>query len=307
MRTLSPLPPHASLVEWMIRAPQAYTYAELVAVGSQKRLRSGVARGEIERVLPGVYAASIHAPSFRVRCDAALIWAGKEALLGGTSALHFWEVIEEPPAQIVLTVPRHFHRSTPGWLSLHRVGYATEEVTVGGWGTVTPAFAMVQGFGALPRPYRNEAVYKMLRAGLMTVTDLRHALKVAPRVPGRRRLAAIADSYAGGSESALEGAGMRRIFSTPEFAHLVPQHTLRANGANYRVDLYDARSMTAIEFDGYAFHGGPEQRQRDVRRDIELAAVGVLTLRFTFADVMDRPRWCRERVRAVMRERAGTA
>jgi len=307
MRTLTPIPPEASLVAWMIREPQAYAYAELVAVSGERRLRTAVARGEIERMLPGVYAASIHAESFRVRCDAALMWAGKEALLAGTSALHLWEVVEEPPAKTLLTVPRHFHRPTPPWLGVRRLATPPKEVWLAGWRTVPPAVAIVQGFGALPKAYRTETVYKMLRAGLMSAADLQRALQSMPRVGGRRRLASIAGSFAGGAESALESEGMRRIFASPEFAHLIPQHTLRANCANYRVDLYDARSMTAIEFDGYAFHGGPAQRQRDLARDIELAALGVLTLRFTFADVMHRPGWCRDRVRAVMRERVGSA
>jgi very-short-patch-repair endonuclease len=39
--------------------------------------------------------------------------------------------------------------------------------------------------------------------------------------------------------------------------------------------------MVAVEFDGAAYHGSKEQRERDVRRDAELATLGILVVRLT--------------------------
>ena len=44
----------------------------------------------------------------------------------------------------------------------------------------------------------------------------------------------------------------------------------------------------AVEFDGAAFHAGPDAWQRDLRRNAALAALGWVVLRFSYADVSER-------------------
>lgn len=39
--------------------------------------------------------------------------------------------------------------------------------------------------------------------------------------------------------------------------------------------------MVNVELDGAAYHGAPGQRERDLRRDTALAALGYLTVRFS--------------------------
>jgi very-short-patch-repair endonuclease len=71
------------------------------------------------------------------------------------------------------------------------------------------------------------------------------------------------------------------VFAVPELRGLVRQLPVRVGTTTYWLDLADERSKTAIELDGAAVHGSPAQRERDVRRDARLAALGWLTLRFT--------------------------
>ena len=44
--------------------------------------------------------------------------------------------------------------------------------------------------------------------------------------------------------------------------------------------LYDG-AMVNVELDGAAYHGEPGQRERDLRRDAALAALGFVTVRFS--------------------------
>jgi very-short-patch-repair endonuclease len=39
--------------------------------------------------------------------------------------------------------------------------------------------------------------------------------------------------------------------------------------------------MVAVELDGAAWHGSQSQRERAVRRDAQLAALGIVVVRFT--------------------------
>jgi very-short-patch-repair endonuclease len=50
--------------------------------------------------------------------------------------------------------------------------------------------------------------------------------------------------------------------------------------------------------DGAAWHGSPQQRERDIRRDALLATVGWQTLRFGFRRLTTAPEACRRDIRS---------
>ena len=68
-------------------------------------------------------------------------------------------------------------------------------------------------------------------------------------------------------------------------------------------DMLHRESKVVAELDGARFHGTEHSRQNDVNRDIDLAAAGYLTVRFTWRDICERPAWCRERLLAVVSSR----
>jgi very-short-patch-repair endonuclease len=59
----------------------------------------------------------------------------------------------------------------------------------------------------------------------------------------------------------------------------------------------------AVELDGAAFHGSPEARERDLRRDAALAALGWVVLRFSYRRLMREPEACRAEILAAYRQR----
>lgn len=170
--------------------------------------------------------------------------------------------------------------------------------------TVAPPIAAVQAFGDLPASRRAEALFHPLRTGVVGAQDLRDAIDIVPRVRGRSDFLRLLDAVAAGAESWLEAEGMRRVFNTTEFAHLLPQHVIDVEGVRYRADLYDAKTRTVIELDGSQFHDGTPRRVRDLRRDAALASIGILTIRLGYHDVVERPEWCRRTVRAALDARA---
>ena len=118
-----------------------------------------------------------------------------------------------------------------------------------------------------------------------------------PRVRRRRELAKAIAAASRGAESWLEQRSLEQVFNTSEFSRWLRQHDIRAGGQRFRLDMFDPVTCTAVELDGAAFHGEPAQRLRDVRRDTELARLGIVTLRLAYSDVVQRPEWCREVVR----------
>ena len=70
------------------------------------------------------------------------------------------------------------------------------------------------------------------------------------------------------------------------------------------VDLAHFASKTAVELDGWQFQGGREQRDRDLRRDAQLAAAGWLTVRFTAARLRGDPDGVRRQVCAIIAVRS---
>ena len=109
---------------------------------------------------------------------------------------------------------------------------------------------------------------------------------------------------AAGAESYLEVHAMERVFVGHPFGALLRQHVVSAEDRHYRLDMYDPRTMTAIEADGATYHSGAWEWQRDIRRDVDLAALGILTIRFSYRDLTERPTWCRRRAVEVVAERS---
>ncbi|HKA68329.1 MAG TPA: hypothetical protein VKG85_04330 [Actinomycetes bacterium] len=54
------------------------------------------------------------------------------------------------------------------------------------------------------------------------------------------------------------------------------QYPLRLGGHTIHLDVFAENGRTNFELDGTAWHGGVEQRERELRRDARHAAMGIL-------------------------------
>ncbi|WP_062318205.1 endonuclease domain-containing protein [Demequina maris] len=304
LRSLPTADATGSLAETLRRYPRAFTFEELVGLSSERKARTSVARGEAVRLLPNVYVGAVHAESFTARVDAALLWAGPNAALSGVAAMFLWGFVTDPPAQIEIAIPHAERPYPPSWIRLRRLTYTPPTVRLGRATVVGPDLAVIFGYGMLPRDRRATAVHRAFSTGFTTPRGLQAALERVPRCLARKELTRRIDSAARGAESYLEEKGLRNVFNTKEFARLLRQHLVRAAGETYRLDMYDPATMTAIELDGAAFHTDPLSRQRDLRRDANLARVGIQTVRLTYRDITERPEWCRALVRGVLEARS---
>ena len=295
----------ADLRDFLLRNPGPHSYATLVGRASRHGVRSALSSGEIVRLLPDHYALSVHAESWFVRTRAGLSWAGCSAAIDGLSALSVWGAAESPSrAHVVVAAGKH--RPTPRWLDLRSASYPVDKwLSARGDPVVAPAHAVIRAHATAAPQDRAEVVYRAFRTRIVTGTTLLAALDATPRVRDRLAFLRTIEFAKGGIESFLEERAAATVLQGRAFQGLVRQHVVRTPDGPFRLDAFDPPTLTAIEFDGDGTHASAADRLEDLRRDVAVARLGILTLRFSYRDVIDRPEWCRESVTAVLGSRRG--
>ena len=268
-------------------------------------LESAVARGELTRVLPGQYANAVHSESWTVRSLATCLWMPPGSALTGRAALYAVGLVADVPEVIDVVVPRGRHRRGPVWIRVVSQTHPIEaQVTRDGLTVAQSDLAVIHAFVREPEYSRASLVYSACGGGRIDPGQVRELLERLPRVARRRELQRLLDHAADGVESFLEQRGATTVLTGAAFSGLIRQHNLVVQREKFRIDAYDPVTRTAFEFDSERWHGQPEQRARDLRRDALLAGIGILTTRFGYWDVMERPHWCRQVALRVLSQRA---
>jgi hypothetical protein len=154
-------------------------------------------------------------------------------------------------------------------------------------------------------PLVRRAVIEGVRSGAVRHLALRRDSDARQLHAGRSSLLTLLALIAGGCESELEIWGATHVLPGPP--HLpapVQQHAVRlGDGRRIRLDAAWPELRVAVELDGAAFHGSRTARERDLRRDTALAALGWVVLRFSYARLMADPEGCRGEIETVVRAR----
>ncbi len=84
---------------------------------------------------------------------------------------------------------------------------------------------------------------------------------------------------------------LRGILLAAGLTSFEPQGEIWIGRRLIRPDLVDREARIAIEADSFAFHGSPQDLERDCERYDTLTAGGWTVLRFAHRHVMGRPEW----------------
>ncbi|WP_144276257.1 hypothetical protein [Demequina sp. NBRC 110053] len=281
-------------IELLESRPTTFSLTQLCEHASRGGVAAAVARGDITRVLPDRYASTLHADSWLVRSHAAAKWGPAGCALTGLGVLLDAGLRPREPEEVQLLVPHWRHRPSPAWLAITSSTYRpTLHVRADEARVVDPELALVHAYSRAREADRAELLYGLTRRGALSLTRVREHLDRLPRLRGRASLLRRLERAQAGVESFLEECGADDVLVGIEFSTVVRQHRLAVRGERYRVDAYDPVTRTAFEFDSKTYHGGNEQRVRDVRRDALLSTLGIATVRFDYSDVTTRPAWCR--------------
>ncbi|MGY1600985.1 endonuclease domain-containing protein [Geodermatophilus sp. SYSU D00815] len=269
-------------------------------------LDSYIGRGHLVRVFPRVYRMRSGRDDDHTLLRAALLHGGPEAALSHTTALAVWGLrpLERP---LHLTVDQSVKRAgAPGLVVHRRLRFdprsaqcvLRQDLLV----TALPR-SIIDSWPLLPPRDRRPFVLDLANRGLVTAGRLDEALAERPNVAGRRGLRQTIDLLADGVRSELEAHGVLKVFRHRSLPPSVGQYTVQLPGRRIRLDRAWPEAKLAVELDGAQHHTSPEQRQKDLARDRELAALGWVVLRFTYADVLRDPDGVRAKVLEVYRAR----
>ena len=282
----------------------AASRAALLTAVTRNQLDDEVARGHLVAPFPRAYCRPWDVEEPAVRESAALSSVGRPAALSHLTALRRWGLPVQPGNAIHVTVParRHPIGRRPG-LFVHRARGRVQTRKIGGLLTVNPAVALVRSWPMLSGPDQRAPIIAAARDRLVLPADLRRAASEAVGMPGRRQLNLLIEQIAAGCESELELWGYLSVFDVAGLRHAVRQKVVEAHGRFYRLDMAYDDEQVDIELDGYRFHGGRAQRERDMERDATLAAIGWLTLRFSHARLHEDIDGCRRDALATLAAR----
>jgi very-short-patch-repair endonuclease len=309
-------PPQAAGVVVDLRsilgADGAMRIPDLVARTGSTSVSRWVREGRLLKVLPHVVVLPEDAGRWRTRAVAAVL--ATRGVLSHRSALALWG-LAEPAGRVHVSMSAGRRAPRPvDWLAVHRVTDLSSR-TRGGLPVTPPARSVVDAWGtahgdggalSAVRPARAAAI-DAVRTGRATVPQLRRELGRRTELPGRAALFELLSLVATGAQSELEIWGVLHVLDVPQLPAYRQQYRVQLRTTHADLDVAWPEVRLAVELDGAAFHGSPEQRERDLRRDAALAAVGWLVLRFTYRRLVHEPEACRAEIAAVYRARLALA
>ncbi len=277
--------------------------SELMHLVDRHTVARWVAAGRLLRPHPGVLVLPSHAGEWRTRALAAVLGTG--GVLSHSSALAVWR--RAPRERLIHVSVRAGRRavSRPG-LVVHRVQLLDTDrlgdlpVTslprglVDTWGHAHSAVGTARAV-----ELARAAVIGALRDRQVRILHVRSAMEVRRTLPGRAALEQLLHLVERGCESELEIWGVREVLTGPGMPVFVQQHRVALPGGSVRLDAAVPGLKVAVEMDGAAFHGSADDRERDIRRDVALAALGWVVLRFSYRRLVREPDACRREIVAV--------
>lgn len=272
----------------------AMTRDELVARLGRRGLDAALAERRLARVLPGIFAPADMRSDHRVLCHAAALAGGGGLLIAGRSALHLAHADYAPPARVEALVPPHGYAPSAPWLWTRSVGYVSEPPKLHGRLVLAPADAAIDAWARVAARDRKAVLYDALWLALASPAAIATASERRLAIPQRALAAEILNDFLAGSESPGEVMARREVFRHPRYDEFERQVPVVAGGRRRPIDMLHRRAKLAVEIDSERYHGSPDAVARDHERDVELAALGYMTVRYRYRQLRDRPAWCRD-------------
>jgi hypothetical protein len=281
------------------------TLDQALSVGcSGESLRRHVARGDLERLLPGVYRLSGASETSHQMLRAACLWGGEGTAASHTSAAAILGLGGFNLADLHAVTTRNPHK-LPGWVEMHQIRAPLPGTKSVAGVPITPPWITLVDLGSQAPASRVErALDEALHRGIVSLPQLRWALATFGRE--RHRGTSILRSLLAerGPGYALPESEMEAIFyALLEESDLPPgvrQFWVWDGERWRRLDYAFPDPALGVEFDGLETHGTREAFQHDRESDRRLQILGWRVLRFTWDDVTRRPQQFLAQVQAMI-------
>jgi very-short-patch-repair endonuclease len=271
---------------------------------TRSAIRARLSQNSWQRLYPGVYATFSGPLPRTAALWAAVQRAGPGAMLSYATAAEVGGLVDGQSELIHVTLPPSRRVSRIPGMVVHISELADQKRHP----VLTPPQTRIEDTvldlaGAATR--LDDAYNWIIRAlgrRLTTQDKLRASMDQRGRMRWRADLAEALSADQAGIHSALEHRYARDV----ERAHFLPPGTRQApvkrgQRTEYRDVLYEGYGV-AIELDGRAAHPG-DTRWRDIYRDNAAAADGIVTLRYGWLDIRQRPCQVAAQVVQALRQR----
>jgi hypothetical protein len=265
---------------------------QILAAGLHGDLvESRLRRGAWRQIYTGVYATFTGECSHEAMTWAAVLRAGPGAALSHQTAAELDQLVRGPTPLIHVTVPtsRRVAVWVPG-LVVHRSGRLLQARHPTRLPPRTRVEETVLDLAEKARTADDafEWIFRACSGRHTTPQRLRATMQARKKLRWRGELTEALGDVAGGTHSGLE----RRYLRGVERPHGLPlairqARVLSGGHVLYRDVLYEEYGV-AVELDGAAAHP-PEESWLDRHRDNAATVDGVVTLRYSWADIATRP------------------
>jgi len=239
-------------------------------------------RGDLQTVLPGVYAPPHTATAIDTRIRALMAWDPNTVLVEAAAArVSFWPTIRVPMITCAL---KHHRQAQDGFRFSRRQLPAELVVSRAGLCFTSPALTALDLCDSLG----GDAIDEALRARATTLRHLHRALDLTrARVgnPERRRL--LLDSK--DEPWSAPERKFHRLLRAAGITAWKANRPLVIGGSLFFIDVAFRHVKLAIEIDGRLYHNDSEVFETDRWRQNLLILDGWCVLRFTRAMIDDRP------------------
>jgi very-short-patch-repair endonuclease/predicted transcriptional regulator of viral defense system len=284
-----------------IMGPEGWAdWQSLVRHVDPKTVFAWVARGEVVRLQPAVYALPGAARDWHSRVAAAARTC--DGVISHRTALSMWGLLPPSVGAVHLTVPSGRSGRGSTGVVLHRTGDLRDTLRrIDGLPVTCVERSIVDTWGrpgGVARTTLRAAAITAVRRRMCSAADLDHELGHRTRLAGRAVFARLIGLLADGCQSELEIYGCLSVLRGPGMPTFVQQRKVTVAGRRFSLDAAYEDVLLAVEMDGAAHHGSREQRERDIERDALIATIGWQTLRFSYARLTASPEACRRDILA---------
>jgi hypothetical protein len=271
--------------------------------------------GRWQTLYRGVYATYTGRPSRATKLWAGVLRCGPDAVLSHFTAAELDRITDDPSQAIYVSIPQttrirvaptEFRGRLPG-IVLHRSPRVASARHPARMPPRTRVEETVLDLTDLARTF--DAAFAWLSAAcgrrLITPDQIRDAATKRARLRWRADVMGALEEITDGVLSNLERHYLRNV----QRPHGLPEPRRQAHGERrgrsaYLDNLYEEFGL-AVELDGLASHQA-ETRWDDIHRDNHFAGAGIITLRYNWADVTQRPCQVAAEIALTLRRRGWT-
>lgn len=261
------------------------TRAEVLeAGGTDDMIRSRVRASWWEPLHAGVYRRGPCSGEWMERLEAALLAAGPEALVSHRAAFVLWGLAGLQTRLVEITVP-YGSRPVPVGVIRHRTRRQMPSVAVSGLRATTVERTLLDCAALVPFAVLAKGADSAVRLGLTSPFALAEtACEQGGRgVRGTSRLFQVIDHLeaTGPTDSPAEATALHALRAAGLPIPVLQYEVMTPSGRRYKVDFGWPDLGKGVEIDGMDAHSGPDNLDRDLRRQNDLLEAGIDLRRFT--------------------------